>query len=184
MKLSKVKNILITGNPGVGKTTLIKNVISKFNISVGGFYTSEIRNLEGKRLGFKIISLDGKEDVMASVDIISRYRISKYGVNTEVIDRIGVVAIRNAIKSKDIIVIDEIGRMELFSKEFANVTNEALNSTKIVLGTITAKNTNFTKKIKERDDTEIIKLTRANFTEIETHIQRMLKSIYERHISK
>lgn len=184
MKVSKIKNILITGNPGVGKTTLIKNIISKLNIPAGGFYTSEIRDSEGRRLGFKIISLDGKENIMAGVDIVSGYRVSKYGVNTSAIDQIGVSAIRDAIENKDIIIIDEIGRMELFSKEFINATNEALDSTKILLGTITAKNTNFTKKIKERDDTKIIKLTRANFTEIETHIERTLKSIYEQHISR
>lgn len=184
MKVSKIKNILITGNPGVGKTTLIKNIISKLNIPAGGFYTSEIRNSEGKRLGFKIISLDGKEDIMAGVDIVSRHRVSKYGVNTSAIDQIGVSAIRDAIKDKDIVVIDEIGRMELFSKEFINVTNSALDSTKVVLGTITAKNTNFTKKIKERDDTKVIKLTRDNFAEIEKHIERTLKSIYEKHNSR
>ncbi|MGQ9610462.1 MAG: NTPase [bacterium] len=179
MKKSKIKNILITGNPGVGKTTLIKNIISKLNISAGGFYTSEIRNSEGKRWGFKIISLDGKEDIMASVQIISRYRISKYGVNITAIDRIGTSAIADAIKNKDIIIIDEIGRMELFSKEFANVTIDALDSPKIVLGTITAKNTNFTKKIKERTDTKIVKLNRVNFAEIETYIERQIRSIYE-----
>ncbi len=179
MKESKIKNILITGNPGVGKTTLIKRIISRLNLSAGGFYTSEIRNSEGKRWGFKITSLDGKEDIMAGVDIISGYRVSKYGVNTSAIDRIGVSAIADAIKNKDIIIIDEIGRMELFSKDFANITIEALDSEKIVLGTITAKNTNFTKKIKERTDTKIIKLTQANFSEIETYIQRQLKSIYE-----
>lgn len=179
MKKSKIKNILITGNPGVGKTTLIKNIISKLNISAGGFYTSEIRNSEGKRWGFKIISLDGKEDIMASVQIISRYRISKYGVNITVIDRIGVSAIADAIKNKDIIIIDEIGRMELFSKEFANITIDALDSPKIVLGTVTAKNTNFTKKIKERTDTKIVKLNRVNFAEIETYIERQLRSKYE-----
>lgn len=179
MKKSKIKNILITGNPGVGKTTLIKNIISKLNISAGGFYTSEIRNSEGKRWGFKIISLDGKEDIMASVQIISRYRISKYGVNITVIDRIGVSAIADAIKNKDIVIIDEIGRMELFSKEFANITIDALDSPKIVLGTVTAKNTNFTKKIKERTDTKIVKLNRVNFAEIETYIERQLRSKYE-----
>lgn len=179
MKEPKIKNFLITGNPGVGKTTFIKNVISKLNISAGGFYTSEIRDTEGKRWGFKITSLDDKEDIMASVDIISKYRVSRYGINTDAIDRIGASAIRDAIENKDIIIIDEIGRMELFSKEFVDATIKALDSAKKVLGTITAKNTNFTKKIKERNDTKIIKLTRVNFNEIETYIERQLKFINE-----
>ena len=168
------KNILITGNPGVGKTTLIQNIVSKFNISAGGFYTSEVRDEEGKRWGFKITSLDGNESIMASVEIVSKYRISRYGIDVASIDRVGVTAIKEAIKHNDFIVIDEIGRMELFSKKFQEVTMEALDSPKIVFGTITAKDITFTKKIKERQDTKIITLTRQNFTEIEIYIERLI----------
>lgn len=169
-----IKNILITGNPGVGKTTLIKNIISKLNISANGFYTSEVRDADGKRWGFKITSLNGTEGIMASVEIVSKYRVSKYGVDIDTIDRVGVTAVKEAIKNSDFIVIDEIGRMELFSKKFQDIAIEALDSPKIVLGTITAKDTATTKKIKERQDTKIITLTRQNFTEIETYLERLI----------
>jgi nucleoside-triphosphatase len=168
------KNILITGNHGVGKTTLIQNIISKLNISAGGFYTSEVRDDKGKRWGFKIISLDGTEGIMASVEILGKYRISKYGIDIETIDRIGVKAINEALLGKDLIVIDEIGRMELFSRKFQDIVIETLDSPKLVLGTISAKDTTHTKKIKERQDTKILKLRRDNFSEIETYIQRLL----------
>jgi nucleoside-triphosphatase THEP1 len=174
------KNILITGNPSVGKTTLIQNIISKFDISAGGFYTSEVRNEEGKRWGFKITSLDGIEGIMASTDIVSKYKISRYWIDVEAIDRVGVTAIREAIKHSDFIVIDEIGRMELFSKKFQDVATEALDSPKLVLGTITAKDTVITKKIKERQDTKIITLTRQNFMEIETYLERLLSRSLQR----
>jgi nucleoside-triphosphatase len=175
---SITKNILITGNPGVGKTTLIQNIISKFNISAGGFYTSEIRDEEGKRWGFKITSLDGNENIMASVEIVSKYRISRYGIDIASIDRIGMTAVKEAIKNNDFIVIDEIGRMELFSKKLQDVIMEALDSPKIVFGTITAKDITFTRKIKERQDTKIITLTRQNFNEIETYLQRFFNRAY------
>jgi len=174
-----IKNILITGNPGVGKTTLIKSIIAKLNISAGGFYTSEIRDNEGKRWGFKIISLDGQEEVMASVETISRHKVSKYGVNPEVVDLMGVTAIKNALSNSQIVVIDEIGRMELTSKSFRDIIMACLDSKKLVLGTIAMKENNTSKKIKERQDTRIIKLTRDNFHEVEKHIERLLSKALE-----
>ncbi len=176
---NSVKNILITGNPGVGKTTLIQNIISKLNVSAGGFYTAEVRDESGKRWGFKIISLDGREEVLASVDVISSRRVSKYGVDVGAVDRVGVTAIRDALKSKDIVVIDEIGRMELTSNRFRDVVQEVFDSSKPVLGTIALKETNTVKKVKERQDTRLIKLTRANFHEVETYIGRLLQKILD-----
>jgi len=170
-----IKNILITGNPGVGKTTLIQNIISRLNVSVGGFYTVEVRDENGKRWGFKIISLNGREEVLASVDVVSSRKVSKYGVDVGAVNRVGVTAIQDALKSKDIVVIDEIGRMELISDRFRDIVQEALDSPKLVLGTIALKETNTAKKIKERQDTRLIRLTRANFHEIETYIGRLLQ---------
>jgi nucleoside-triphosphatase len=174
-----IKNILITGNPGIGKTTLIQGIISRFNVLAGGFYTVEVRDENGKRWGFRIISLDGREEVLASVEVISSRRVSKYGVDVGAVDRVGVTAIRDALKSKDIVVIDEIGRMELISDRFRDIVQVALDSPKPLLGTIALKETNTAKKIKERQDTRLIRLTRANFQEIETYIGRLLQKILD-----
>lgn len=169
-----IKNILITGNPGVGKTTLIRKIVSNLDAPAGGFYTLEVRDEDGKRWGFKIISLDGREAVLASVDTISNRRVSKYGVNVEAVDRIGVAALREALSRHKIVVIDEIGRMELVSNRFRDIALKAIESPKIVLGTIAMSDTNFAKKIKDRKDTKIIRLTRENFNELETHVERLI----------
>ena len=113
--------------------------------------------------------------MLASVDVISSRKVSKYGVDVGAVDRVGVTAIRDALNSRDIVVIDEIGRMELVSDRFRDIVQVALDSPKLVLGTIALKETNTAKKIKERKDTRIIKLTRANFHEIETYIGRLLQ---------
>ena len=105
---------LLTGSPGAGKTSIIREAIAAIRASAGGFYTQEIR-AGGTRQGFKIITLEGKDAVLSHVSFSSPHRVSKYGVDIETLDRIGVTALSQAIENNDVIVIDEIGKMELFS---------------------------------------------------------------------
>ena len=156
---------LLSGEPGSGKTTIIKEVLSKVNKSAGGFYTEEIRS-QGVRQGFKIITLDGKSAVLAHVGVSSLYRVSKYGVDTDSMDKVAVPSLKQAIQSKDIIVIDEIGKMELFSPSFKDAVIEALQSEKKVLGTIMLASHPWADKIKERPEVEVIQVTRLNRNEV------------------
>ena len=138
-----------------------------------------MRDGNNKRWGFRIAALDGREEVLASVDTVSSRRVSNYGVDVGAVDRIGVTAIRDALSHSDIVVIDEIGRMELASKQFRDIVQKALDSPKPVLGTIAIKETNTAKKIKERQDTRVVKLMRANLPEVATYIERLLLSILD-----
>ena len=156
---------LLSGEPGTGKTTIIKEVLSKMNKSAGGFYTEEIRS-PGVRQGFQIITLDGKSAVLAHTSVRSPYRVSKYGVDTDSMDKVAEPALKQAIQSKDIIVIDEIGKMELFSSSFKDAVIEALESGKKVLGTIMLAPHPWSDKIKARQDVGIIKVTRLNRNEV------------------
>lgn len=155
-----MRHILITGLPGIGKTTLIKKLVCLLH-SAGGFYTEEIRK-GGKRIGFKIVTLDGKEGLLAGVFIDSPYRVGKYGVNVKDVEEIAVPAIRAAVKGKDYVVIDEIARMELFSEEFKRAVKEAFESEKRVIATIQVSKDPFLEELRKREDVLLYELKLSN----------------------
>jgi nucleoside-triphosphatase len=169
-----IKNILISGRPGSGKTTLIKEILKELKLKAVGFYTQEIRE-NGKRIGFKIINLAGKEGILAHKDIKSPYSVSKYKVKIEDLEKIGVKAILEGLKGKNLIVIDEIGKMELFSEKFKKAVLKALNSKNKVLATIKLTSDPFSNKIKKRKDSQIFYLKKENFPEIKKEIKELIK---------
>jgi nucleoside-triphosphatase len=155
-------NILLTGIPGIGKTTIIKKVVSLCPMSAGGFFTQEIRE-QGKRKGFHIIDIHTKkEGILAHVAISSPYRVGKYGVDLRGFEEIGVKALEDALETKDLIVIDEIGKMELFSDLFQKTVLMCLSSSKRVLGSIKLKGNPFVDSIKKRTDVNIIEVNEKN----------------------
>jgi len=146
-----MKNILICGPPGVGKTTLVKKILESINLRAGGFYTEEIKE-NNRRVGFKIISLDNQEGILAHISIKNSRRVGRYGVNIYDLENIGVKCLNQALKDDDLILIDEIGKMEVFSEEFKEKVLDCLNSEKFVLATIGIGGDKFISKIKERKD--------------------------------
>ena len=157
--------LLLTGKPGTGKTALIKEALARTKVKKGGFYTEEIRT-GGIRQGFRIVTLDGQEAILAHVGISSPYQVSKYRVDTDSLNRVGVSALRRALKESDLIVIDEIGKMELLSARFKEVVMQAINSGKKVLGTIMLNPHPFADEIKRHPEAETLLVTRDNRTEV------------------
>jgi len=153
--------VLLTGRPGCGKTTLIKRVVNKLAVQAGGFYTEEIRERR-ERVGFKIVTLDGEEAVLAHVNFKTAERVGKYGLDLSRLESVGVEALRRALRARKLVVIDEIGPMELQSPIFRDVVNEAFNSDAPILATITARSFPFTDAIKKRRDVTVIKVQHDN----------------------
>jgi nucleoside-triphosphatase len=157
---------LITGTPGTGKTTIITRVADALKaqgIRVGGMTSREQRKGEA-RVGFLVQDIaTGKQGWLAHVNQHDGPRIGKYRVNMGNLEDIGAKAIREATQSVDVIVIDEIGPMELYSQAFKQAVQEAMDSGKPVIATIRYKATDaFVKAIKARPDAELIEVTLQN----------------------
>jgi len=150
-------NILITGPPGCGKSTLIEKVINRMEEPVTGFFTREIKD-KGKRVGFSINTLDGREGILAHQNIMSQFRVGKYGVNIEDIDSLAVSAIIS-VQREQVILIDEIGKMECFSDLFKKTLIQVLDSPNCVIGSIALKGGSFIQGIKNRDDVTMSSVT-------------------------
>lgn len=156
-----MKNILICGPPGVGKTTLIKKILEKLNLKAGGFYTEEIRE-NNRRVGFKIISLDNQKGILAHISIKGAKRVGRYGVNIDDLEGIGVKSLGRALRNEDLVIIDEIGKMEIFSDKFKEKVLDCLHSEKFVLATIGIGGDKYISRIKERDDVIVFEMNREN----------------------
>jgi nucleoside-triphosphatase len=155
-------NILLTGKPGVGKTTLIMRVVKDLEgISISGFYTQEIRSA-GSRQGFQATTLEGRQATLAHIESRSSLRVSRYGVELEAFERYIVPSIDPALTQARLIVIDEIGRMECFSTPFREAVARALDSERAVLGTIGLRGGGFMAEIRKRADVELIEVTSQN----------------------
>ena len=153
--------ILLTGHPGCGKTTLIREVIAQIPEPIAGFYTQEIR-IAGRRVGFDLLTLDGQQSVFAHVDIRSRFRVGKYGVDIAILDELAVPALYQGIKEDGLIVIDEIGPMEILSPRFRQAVLDVLESPVSVLGTIVRRSIPFTDTLKARSNVELINVQLDN----------------------
>lgn len=168
--------IFLTGPPGCGKTTAIMQVLDCLTSKPSGFYTQEMRQ-GGGRTGFKLITLDGCEGVLAHTSIRGRSRIGRYGVDLSVMDELAVDAIRRGIDEGGLIVIDEIGPMELLSQRFQSVVLEALDSDQPVIGTIMRRSSPFADGIKKRSDVHLIQVARGKMDRVVEEIVGLLREL-------
>ncbi len=145
MFVGRVKNILLTGRPGVGKSTLIKRMVDRLRdlgyTGIGGFYTLEVRR-GCKRTSFRIHALDGREGRLAEAGLESRYRLGRYGID--------------AVERGYTVIIDEIGFMELKSRRFRELVEEAFEGPCPVVATVMRSRCRFADRLKAREDVKVI----------------------------
>jgi nucleoside-triphosphatase len=131
--------------------------MNELALPAGGFYTEEMRD-RGARVGFKLVTLDGKEAVFAHVDFKAPERVGKYGLDLSALEAVGVEALCAAVHAGQLVVIDEIGPMEIRSAIFRDVVNEAFETRVPILATITVRSFPFTDALKKRPDVSVIEV--------------------------
>ena len=171
------KNVLLTGRPGVGKTTVIRRVVEQLQgWRACGFYTQELRR-QTRRIGFRVVTLDGQEGRLAEVGFDSPYRVGRYGVDVQSFERLALPTL--TIPGADLLVIDEIGKMECFSRPFQQAVQCVLDGRLPVLGTIGRGGGLFMRSVRGRKDVRFIEVTGASRTGLPSRLAQMLRALRE-----
>lgn len=158
--------LFLTGSPGIGKTTILLKIVEALaasGYSVGGMISREVRSC-GTRVGFEILDLSSpRHGWLAHINQKTGPQVGRYRVNLEDLDSIGVDAILKSVENADVIAIDEIGTMELFSERFRKAVRTAVESRKLVIGVVHRRASDrLIDELKAREDCEIHEVRNDN----------------------
>jgi nucleoside-triphosphatase len=155
--------VLLEGRPGVGKTTVARRLVELLRdegVRVAGFTTEEIR--EGRRrVGFAVEAISGKRGTLAHIDFPGPPRVGKYGVDLQAFEEIALPQLRQSSKG-GVFVVDEIGKMELFSAAFREAVTNLLDRDVAVVATVPVFRHPFTEALKRRADVRVLQVTSGN----------------------
>jgi nucleoside-triphosphatase len=153
--------LLLTGPPGVGKTTVIRAVANTLPRGrLGGFFTEEIR-VRGERRGFTLVTFDGRRSTLAHVERPGPPRVGKYGVAVNALEAVAhtALAVRPDVT---LYLVDEIGKMESLSRAFIEATRALLDARLPLVATVGQRGGGFIAEVKRRPDVTLWEVTRAN----------------------
>lgn len=173
MPANRPSNILITGRPGVGKTTVIMRLAERLaDRTVVGFYTEELR-LGAQRQGFRAVTFSGQSTTLAHVSLKSQSRVGRYSVDVAAFENL---ILPELARPCDLMLIDEIGKMECFSARFVIAVRELLDSDTPVVATVAARGSGFIAEAKARTDVEMLEVTRSNRDELPAWLAKRLNN--------
>lgn len=171
-------HILLTGTPACGKTTLVRRIVEQLgDLRLAGFLTEEWRGQDDRRVGFRAIGLNGGSVMLASVKSQSSTRVGKYGVELTGFEELIRGELERSDADVDLFVVDEVGRMECFSRLFVEQMQKHFDGPTPLLATIAIKGGGFIDLLKERGDVELIVVTPKNRDELADQLVERLRRI-------
>lgn len=173
------RHLMITGLPGTGKTTLLIELARRFSrFHPTGFFTREVRERDERR-GFRLTSLDGREGLLADVELPGPHRVGRYGVDLKGFESFLTTLDLLSAPSR-LVFIDEIGKMECLSPEFISLVMSLLASDKTVVATVARKAGGVIKEVRERPDLHLVEVTHSNRQDLPDQLTRWLENALKR----
>ncbi len=151
---------LLEGRPGIGKTTVTRRLIALLRgagVPLGGFVTHEIR-VRGRREGFTVEAISGDRGILAHIDLPGPPRIGRYGVDLQAFERIALPTLA-APQRGGVVVVDELGKMELASAAFRDAVSVLWDQEAAVVATMQLHHHPFTDALKRRPDVQVLRVT-------------------------
>jgi nucleoside-triphosphatase len=159
--------VLLTGRPGIGKTTVaarVAEVLASRGVAVTGFVTTELRTA-GRRTGFAVETFTGERAVLAHVELRGPPRVSRYGIDVEAFERVAIPALER-VEDDDVVVIDELGKMELASERFCEAVLRVFERPLAIVATVHVAHHQLTDALKRRPGVAIVTVSHANRAEL------------------
>lgn len=168
-----VKNLLLTGPPACGKTTVIRRLIERLtDLRLAGFYTQELREC-GQRVGFEAVGLSGSRAILAHVAFKSKHRVSKYGVEPERLEDLLQIELA---RPADAWIVDEIGKMELFCPAFIEAVPQLLDGSVPVVATVALRGQGLIAAVKARPDVGLIQVTNEKRDRLPEELEKAVRT--------
>jgi nucleoside-triphosphatase len=98
-------------------------------------------------------------------------------VDIEALERVGVAALRQALAQGRVVIVDEIGKMELFSETFREAVLTAVDGPQPVVATVMSGPDPWVDALKARSNVEVWSVTRENRDDVAERVLEWLGSI-------